>query len=240
MGEVESTQDVASTLAQGGAPEGSVVVASSQSAGRGRTGRSWISPTGGLYMSLILRPSSNEGVQLLPLLAALAIAEALATTLDLRASVRWPNDVLLAGKKVSGVIAERSTSKGGGPYVVLGVGVNCNSDVEELGDESRVATTLKSASGNEVDLVALRLAVLLAFQKRYSDWASGKFDVEQITKSISTVGLTIEAKLKAQDGVFLLTVVRLAEDGALIVSSDGGQQILRGEDVEWIREIRPK
>lgn len=122
---VGSTNDVARTLAEEGCPEGTVVVADRQTRGRGRRGRQWLSPPGGLWFSVVLRPSLHPSrCGLMPLAAAVAVAQALEGLCRSPLSIKWPNDVLLGGRKVCGILAELSADHETVRYVVLGVGIN--------------------------------------------------------------------------------------------------------------------
>ncbi len=120
-----STQDRARELALSGAPEGSLIVALEQTAGRGRQGRSFYSPAGtGVYMSLVLRPRSLERPEEITITAAVATARAVESVTGERARIKWVNDVYLRGKKVSGILTEGGLLPNGSPWAALGVGVN--------------------------------------------------------------------------------------------------------------------
>ena len=154
-----STMELAHELALRGKPEGTLVWALRQEHGRGRLGRSWISPEGGAYASLVLRPrrSAVDAPQI-ALVAGLSVAEAIRDAARLSPSIRWPNDLLLGGKKLSGILAE---SKGG--VVIVGVGMNVSTDIAILPPE---ATSL-AASG----AACCRLEDLLGgFCRRMSHW----------------------------------------------------------------------
>ena len=160
--EIDSTNVRAQRLAAGGAPHGTLVTAAGQTAGHGRQGRSWVTPAGrALACSLVLR----EPPRLLPMLAALAVAD-VADRFDARgraASIKWPNDVLLDGRKVAGILAEGRPQEG---WVVLGIGINVAVDENAFPPELRdVATSLgRTAADVEPVLAALleRLAQWLA------------------------------------------------------------------------------
>lgn len=153
---VGSTMDVAKALAEEGAPEGALVWAARQDHGRGRLGRVWESPEGGAYLSLVLRPMRPPAeVPQLSLVAGLSAAEAIRELTTLSPSIRWPNDLLLNGRKVAGILIEASTVRSEGrrqktegkkddvPYVVVGIGINVATDPKDLPD---TATSL-AASG---------------------------------------------------------------------------------------------
>jgi BirA family biotin operon repressor/biotin-[acetyl-CoA-carboxylase] ligase len=150
------------------APEGAVVAADEQTEGRGRLGRSWAAEPGtALLFSLLLRPRVNTArlPELMPL-AAEAGAEAIEAATGLRADVKHPNDLLVAGRKVAGMQAEAR-----GDHVVLGVGVNVNQAPVQLPRETRLpATSLRIAGGGELDRAELLAELLLHLERRYDAW----------------------------------------------------------------------
>lgn len=170
LGSVDSTNARCRTLARAGAPEGTVVLAEEQSAGRGRRGRTWFSPSGlNLYASVLLRPPI--GARELPLfsfLASLALVDAFEEH-GAQAGLKWPNDILVDGKKVAGTLVESSMRGEQVEYAVLGVGVNLNVEAEVLravrGPEV-LATSLAAVSGYPVD----RNAFTAAFLNRLASW----------------------------------------------------------------------
>jgi BirA family biotin operon repressor/biotin-[acetyl-CoA-carboxylase] ligase len=155
-GGVPSTNLVLRELAARGAVEGTVVLAEEQVRGRGRHGRSWFSPPGlNLYVSVLLRPGLDlREVPRFSLIASLALTEAIWAE-GLPAAIKWPNDILVDGRKVAGTLVETVDLAGTPPYVILGVGVNMNVDDEvlqdALRDDARGATSLREARGREID-----------------------------------------------------------------------------------------
>ncbi len=180
-----STNDELLALAATAVPEGTVVAARRQTAGRGRNGRAWISPPGtGLYASLLLRPSMDCGeLTLLPLLAGIAAAEAIRSESGCAAGLKWPNDVLISGRKVAGVLveAEFPTASTSGPQasanravVVLGLGVNISTPPESLPLRSLYpATSLETQTGRRVDHEALLAAWRGRVAHWYASWQRG-------------------------------------------------------------------
>lgn len=145
-----STNDVARRLAEGGAPHGTVVLAEEQTAGRGRGGRAWSSPAGlGIWMSLVARPASLPAAGLLPILAGLAAAEALDPFLrPATAQVKWPNDLLVSGRKLAGILCEGSWEGGAPGGVVVGIGLNVlHSPGDFPAEVQATATSMRIAAG---------------------------------------------------------------------------------------------
>lgn len=147
LGQVPSTQAVARVLAESGSAEGKVVIAEAQTEGRGHRGRRWHSGHGGLYMTTVLRPRSVTG--LVPLMAGVAVAETIRDTADIDVRLKWPNDILIDGRKVSGILAESAWSRSEVKHILLGIGVNLNNQLPPTLTE---ATTLSDELGTEVDI----------------------------------------------------------------------------------------
>jgi len=147
-----STNDVAREMALRGAPEGTAVVAEEQTAGRGTKGRSWHSPRGkGLYVSLVLRPEAAE-ITLLPLAAGLAAREAVERSHGLSARLRWPNDILWEGKKLGGILCESGFLGNRPEYVILGVGLNVDHDLDDFPEDIRaLAVSVRMAARRPAD-----------------------------------------------------------------------------------------
>jgi len=161
----ESTQALVDTSL----PEGALVVADHQTAGRGRLGRSWEAPPGkALLFSILLRPPSERNVPELSLVAGIAVADALERTLGLSVQLKWPNDVMLRRRKVAGCLAEVREG-----VVVLGIGLNVNQTREELPEH---AGSLLTLTGRETDREKLLSALLQDLEARYSDWSEGGLD----------------------------------------------------------------
>jgi BirA family biotin operon repressor/biotin-[acetyl-CoA-carboxylase] ligase len=152
------------------APEGTLVVAEEQTAGRGRLGRRWFAPAGtSLLCSLQLRPPvAPERLPELTSVASRACAEAIASLTGLEPELKFPNDVLVAGRKVAGILAEAREER-----VVLGIGVNVNVPAEELPQEvDLAATSLLVETGREIDRAALLAELLERLERRYDEWVS--------------------------------------------------------------------
>ena len=168
---LESTNDYAKELAGQGSVHGTLVVAESQSAGKGRRGRVWQSPRqGNIYMSLCLEPKlATDHAAGLTLVMALAVTEALRRTTDCDPQIKWPNDVVLNGKKICGILTEMIFQKNGGYAVIIGTGINVNTEniPEEL---SSSATSLKLETGKETGRGALIGEIMNCFEKFYGQY----------------------------------------------------------------------
>jgi len=176
--ETGSTNKMAKGEAAKGAPEGTLFVAEKQVKGKGRLGREWVSPSGGIWFSMVLRPKiSPIDASKITILAGVAVAKAIEVETGLKVQLKWPNDVLIKGRKVAGILTEMSAEADKINFVVVGLGINANLDVnvfpEELQDK---VTTLKEALGVEVDRVALLRVILREFEKVYFDLKEGGFE----------------------------------------------------------------
>ena len=156
-----STQERARELARAGTPHGTLVVAGVQTGGRGRLGRHWGSPAGGLWMSMVLRPELDAvRASRITQTAAVGVAKGL-WEIGVEARIKWPNDLLAGGKKVCGILAESGVGRGGRlDYAVLGVGMNANLDPADLEVPDRGVTTIRSELGRDVDLLYLLRTLL--------------------------------------------------------------------------------
>jgi BirA family biotin operon repressor/biotin-[acetyl-CoA-carboxylase] ligase len=232
--EVDSTNAMALRLAAEWAVEGTVVVAEAQSKGRGRAGKPWYSPAGlNLYLSVILRPAVQvQKAALLTLISSLAIADAIDAEGG-QAQVKWPNDVLLAGRKVAGVLAELRSLGARVETLVLGIGVNVNVSQDSLdqalGKTAWGATSLKEVLGREIDRMAFAATLLESLERRYDRFraSEGKASVQEWRARsclgqrarIIDGGRSIEGITEDIDEAGCL-LVRL-DDGSLLRISEG-------------------
>ena len=164
---VDSTNNYAKKLAASGAPEGTCVISERQTAGRGRRGRGFVSEEGGLYFSCILRPhAAPQQLLHLTAMAAVAVLDAIEAVTGIQPQVKWPNDPVLGGKKVCGILTELSlvAESNETEYVVVGIGINCNrqSFPPEL---SEIATSLREQTGDTIDRSALAAALARSLEK---------------------------------------------------------------------------
>jgi len=218
--EIDSTNAEAKALALGGAPEGVVVVAESQSAGRGRLGRRWTSPTGkGLLFSVILRPRlAMSEAHLLTLVTATAMAEAIEARCNVPVSIKWPNDLLIGDKKVGGILMEVAGQQDEVDWVVVGIGVNVNTEFVELPVPLRkTATSLKMAGGQFVDRSSLLAAMLLALESHYTRTLAEGFTRTLATFRARDFLLRKSVSIETREGQVVGTAAGVDDRGALLV-----------------------
>ena len=232
--EAGSTQRIAAELAEQGAGEGTVVIAESQSAGRGRMGRQWHSPSGvNLYTTIILRPVMPlSEVARLSLVAGVAMAEALETVAPGMVAVKWPNDVWLGGRKAGGIIAEAVTdARQRLSCVLLGIGVNLNLAAAQIPVELRgTATSVRLATGRPCDRIALAAALFKRLDTRYMEAVTQGFHALRPVWERYSV-LTGRRVTVFDNGVSVTGLVMgIDDDGALVLDTGGGaSRILTGD-----------
>jgi BirA family biotin operon repressor/biotin-[acetyl-CoA-carboxylase] ligase len=232
--EVGSTNDVAAALAERGEPEGTVVVADAQSAGRGRHGRAWASPAGaGLYMSLVMRPAAHA-VSLLTIAAGVALADGIEAATGLHPQLKWPNDVYIGGRKLAGILAEAGTSPARGQHVVLGCGINLMPAAYPP-DVAARATSIESELGRPIDRGLLLVECLAALHRCYRELQSqtgAAVIARWRERAASTFGRRVEWDIA---GVTRHGVADdIDETGALIVRDGTARARVISGEVRWL------
>lgn len=231
-----STNDLAASLAEIQVPEGTVIVAEEQTAGRGRLGRPWASPRGGIWLSVILRPQLPlPQAPLIGLAAATAVARAIRATTGLLARVKWPNDVLVEGRKVVGVLVEAGP---GAEWVIVGIGINANVPRAALPEGTGYpATSLEEVLGHPVDRGILVRALLRELERKYE--ALGAGGALPIVRTWREMADTLGRVVRAETGGAVLEGVAedIDDSGALLVRGRDGtvHRVIAGEIT--IREV---
>jgi BirA family biotin operon repressor/biotin-[acetyl-CoA-carboxylase] ligase len=221
-----STNDLAKELAARGAPEGTLVVAESQTQGRGRLGRQWESPSGaGLYVSLLLRPPlpPTEMAQI-TLTTAVAAARALVRVTGVTPGIKWPNDLLLAGKKLGGILTEMETESDQIRHLVVGLGLNVNNPAFPAELEP-IATSLVLATGRHHSRVKLLQAWLEEFEALYERFLAREF--AGILAEWRRLAVTLGQQVTVRQGPVTICglALEVAPDGALLVETAPGRVV---------------
>jgi BirA family biotin operon repressor/biotin-[acetyl-CoA-carboxylase] ligase len=232
--ETTSTNDVIEKLARDGVEEGVVVFAEAQTRGRGRLGRKWTSPAkGGLWFSVLLRPGLRlQEATRLSVASATALRRAIESQTGLKPEIKWPNDILIQGKKVAGILTELSAELDRVKYVVLGIGVDVNLSQGDFPAELRkLATSLSAELGKPVSRSELAVAILRELDRDYARVASGQF--EAVADEWEEHGTTIgrEVTIRTGDRRIRGRAESLGEDGALLLRTEHGhlERIIGGD-----------
>jgi BirA family transcriptional regulator, biotin operon repressor / biotin---[acetyl-CoA-carboxylase] ligase len=239
LAETASTNTLAMDLAHKGAADGTVVIAEAQTGGKGRLGRSWESPRGNLYLSVILRPAVPvHKAPLITLMGAVAVAAAIRGEAKVPAGIKWPNDILVGGKKVAGLLTEMSAEPDRIRHIVLGIGVNMNMDPRELPpDVRRTATTLAAEADARMDRTAFTKVLLAGLDHWYHRFLKNEAEVLEAWKelnvtlgsrvAVSGAGAALEGVASGIDAEGRL-ILKL-DDGTLRQVSAGDVTILKGK-----------
>ncbi|HHV99719.1 MAG TPA: biotin--[acetyl-CoA-carboxylase] ligase [Clostridiaceae bacterium] len=237
---IDSTNNYAKKAAQEGCEEGTVIVADAQTSGRGRLGRSWESKEdSGIWMSVVLRPYiAPEDVQIMTLAASVAVVAALKSVAGVDAGIKWPNDIIIGGRKVCGILTEMSTEMDRVNYLVLGIGININQKKEDFPEELRnTAISLKAyMAENNMSVANIKRSdiikiVLLELEKQYENMK--RRNTEEIINKWRENSVTIGRKVKIiyKNVEYEGTAKDVTDDGKLIVHCSDGvtREISSGE-----------
>ncbi len=236
--EVDSTNRLARDLAISGAVEGTLVVAESQTGGRGRKGRNWFSPPGeGIYVSLVLRPRFKPAeAPKMTLLTGVALAETLIHTVPSRITIKWPNDVLLEGKKIAGILIEVSTDIDAIDYMIVGVGMNVNTPPDRFPADLRErATSLAAHIGHKVPRAEILGAFLDCFEHYYD--LIGREGFAPVIRRWRELSDMVGRRVRVQDFNRSLqgTIAGIDDDGVLLIkTADADIQRVIAGDVEYL------
>jgi BirA family biotin operon repressor/biotin-[acetyl-CoA-carboxylase] ligase len=229
-----STNDVIEKLARDGVKEGAVVFAESQTQGRGRLGRKWMSPARkGLWFSVLLRPDLRpQQATQLTVAAATALARGIRNETGLQPEIKWPNDLLIRGKKIAGILTELNAELDSVKYIVLGIGVDVNLGAFEFpSDLRKIATSLKAELGSPVPRPELAVSILRELDSDYARVCSGDFaDVADEWEALcSTIGQRVV--IRTGQNQIRGRAESLGDDGALIIRTDHGhlEQVIGGD-----------
>jgi len=232
--ETTSTNDLADKLGRDGVPEGAVVFAESQTRGRGRLGRTWFSPPGkGLWFSVLLRPDMRpQAATQMTVAAATAAVRAIRAQTGISPEIKWPNDVLVGGKKLAGILTEMSAELDRIKYMVLGIGLDVNLSRDELPPELRpMATSLQIETGKSWRRADVAAAMLAELDRDYGRITAGGFSevAEEWERHCSTLGQQVTINMGAR--VVHGRAESLDDDGALLLRTEHGhlERIVGGD-----------
>lgn len=218
-----STMDVAKRLAERGVGEGTVIGAAEQTAGKGRLGRKWLSPSGGSFsVSIILRPDLAKLSQL-NMVASLAVAQSIEKVTGLEPAIKWPNDILLNGKKVSGILIENIIEGGKVNATIVGIGINLTLDPSAFPEIATTATSLSIESGKRISQWEMLPLLLKEFESIYQGLCCGKSVYEKWLTRVETLGKLVRVKSGStiEEGY----AESINTDGSLVLRRSNGSQV---------------
>jgi BirA family biotin operon repressor/biotin-[acetyl-CoA-carboxylase] ligase len=227
---IASTMDEARRLADEGRAEGLVVVAGEQTAGRGRFDRRWVSPAGSaLLFTVLLRPQSSH-MPYVNMAATLAVADSVAEHVRTAPAIKWPNDVRIGGRKVSGILIETDSGVGKLRYALVGIGINVDLDVSDHPEIAETATSVSSEASKPVDRTTLLIGVLKRLDDMYASVRAGNSLTHEWAPRLETLGKHVQVSWGHK--VFEGTAREVDDRGNLIVErADGTRVTVAGGEV---------
>ncbi len=231
-----STSWVAKQLASETDPEslhGMVIIAEEQTGGVGRLGRAWVSPAGGIWITIVLKPEIPiDRLFMITMAGSIAIARAIRKEYGISALIKWPNDIFVGDKKVGGLLLELAAEADAVHYSLLGIGIDANISLTDLPPNLRdTVTSLHVEVGHEVDRVALLARVLREFELRYMQLEDGEYD--SIIREWKSLSLTLEQRvaIRTINKAFEGEAIDIDSYGALIIRRDNGkiERVIAGD-----------
>ena len=237
---IDSTQTQAMKIASDEANNGTVIIAEKQTSGKGRLGRKWISPKGGIWLSIILHPKFDISViTLFPIASALALSNAIEKTLNIKSELKWPNDITIKGKKVAGMLVDASLESNKIENLILGVGINFNVDVKQIekilkNTPNFYGITSLSEQNKTVKSILLVQSFLMELEQIYNLLNTGdtKKIIRDWTRRSSTIGQNIE--LSTENGKIRGKAIKIDEDGALVILENKKNRRITSGDITHI------
>lgn len=224
--EVDSTQNEAQRWAETGAPEGALVIAEQQLSGRGRMGRSWVSPyTKGIWMSIVLRPSTPiHCAPQLTLLTAVALCRSLRRLTELEIGIKWPNDLLIDGRKISGILLESAAEDERIKYIVAGTGISVNLDLTDYPEELLArATSLSIQAGRKFSREVVIAEFMLEWEQLYDLYLKEGFGPIGALWEALSVSLQKNVTIQTPQGELFGRAIGLHDSGAIQLQLDSGE-----------------
>lgn len=217
--QLTSTMDVARKEAQQGAAEGTVIIADEQTAGKGRVKRVWLSPRGSIALSIILYPDVLYLPRLI-MLASLAVVHSIQAVTGLKSQIKWPNDVLINGKKVCGILIESDVQRNTVAYAIIGIGINVNFRLSDFPEILPTATSLADELGKDVPRVDLIRCLLVETERLYLALPAGEAIYQEWRDRLVTLGRSVQVK----SGKTTLEGIAesVARDGSLLLRHSNG------------------
>ena len=230
---IDSTNQYAKRIAEEGAPDGTLIIADEQTAGKGRSGRTWVTPPAeAIAFTLLLRPKlSPDRISMVTLVMGLAVTNAVNSLYDVSAGIKWPNDVVIKGRKLCGILTEMSAEVRQVNYIVIGVGINANltSFPEEIRE---IATSLRLELGCDINRAELIARVMTEFERLYAEFEA-QGDLGAVMQEYNELCLNAGSKVRVLDpnGEYTGTSRGINSMGELLVETEDGkmQEVYAGE-----------
>ena len=224
---IDSTQNQALKMVNDSKNDGAIIIAEKQTGGRGRSGRKWISPKGGIWFSIILHPKFDiTNITLFPIASSLALAYAIEKTCKISAELKWPNDLTIKGKKLAGMLVDASFESNKIENLVLGVGINFNVDVKKMEKILKKTSNYYGIASlneqkNKIKPIKLIQTFLVELEKIYGllNTSQTKKIISEWTKRSSTIGKKVE--INTVNGKIKGEAVKIDEDGGLLIRNKG-------------------
>jgi BirA family biotin operon repressor/biotin-[acetyl-CoA-carboxylase] ligase len=220
--QLTSTKEIAKIAASNGVPEGTVIIAEEQTSGKGRLERSWVTPKGCAILSIILYPDIKHLPSLI-MVASVALLHTIKKVTGLKAAIKWPNDILLNGKKVSGILIESMINDKNVGYAVIGMGINVNFNVKDYPEIADTATTLLDEKGKYISRLDIIRTLLVEIEKLYLLSRDKDIVYREWRDNMDTIGKKVSAK--SGEMVYEGIADNVAEDGSLILTLADGKQV---------------
>ena len=217
--QLTSTMDIAKQKAQHGAAEGTVVIAGEQTAGKGRVRRIWLSPKGSIALSIILYPDVLY-LPYLVMLASLAVVHSIKAVTDLEPQIKWPNDILIDGRKICGILIESGIRRNTVVYVIIGIGINVNFRLSDFPEIMPAATSLASELDKAVSRVDLIRCLLAEIERLYLVLPDGESIYQEWQDRLVTLGRNV--RVESGTSILTGTAEAVARDGSLLLRHSNG------------------
>lgn len=214
-----STMEAAGREAGRGAAEGTVVIAGEQTGGRGRVKRLWLSPKGSVSLSVVLYPAMAQ-LPYLVMLASVAVAQSIEAVAGLKTQLKWPNDVLIGGKKVCGILIENELKGDSVSWAAIGIGINANIKVSDFPEIADAATSLSDEMGKDVSRVEIVRRLLVVLEKLYLELGDGAQIYNEWRKRLITLGRRV--RVVSGEKVLQGIAEDVSRDGSLMLKHDDG------------------
>ncbi len=230
---LDSTNLYSKKFIKKGIQEGAVVIADTQTCGRGRKKRSWSSPLGGLWFSVILYPNIHpkQGM-FLTMIASVSVAQAIKKCIGINPTIKWPNDIIIKEKKLCGILTELESEKDKIKNAIVGIGINVNNKIDR--DLKDVAISLKQVKGIDISLINLLSKILKKFDYYYQQFLTKKYD--NIRKTWFSFSEIIGKKVEVYDNNKIINgiVSDVDENGCLILDTPKGKVQIFSGDVKYL------